>query len=723
MHNIFYILKRDIKRILSNWVAILIVLGICMLPSLYAWFNVAANMDPYANTSGMRVAVASEDSGVHDKVAGDINAGDKIETALKKKSLLHWVFTDEKDAIARVKSGDCYAAYIIPEDFSKDLLSFTHGHTITPEIDYYVNEKLNPIAPKVTDTAASVIRLTINTMFREIVAGKILETVHDGTAALHADVSQSKTNLINDIEGSRRLINEYQQTIHRFNSVYSVGSGTIKSTEKLTGSIDSNLKFIDKTLADNGRLLDDLETDVTDAEALVNKHKEELGEVLSKKILDRLDAMDEKLHKGKNAISQGQGFVYLLKPETAIMRDMLSDIQSSLNSMKSSLNKADSAASATDSLLLDAENSLGSLESAGIFEQIEYMSGENSKAFSEYLVSPVTLKTEKLFPVENYGSGLAPFYTMLAIWVSGLVLIAIFKLEVDPEAEDGRKFTLKQKYFGRALLLTILGLVQTAIICTGDLWLLDIQCVHPAAFFGASLVASVVFVNLIYALAITFRHVGKALAVVIIILQIPGSSGTYPIETTGPFFQAIEPVLPFTYGIKMLREAIAGFYGNVYWTSMAKLLIFLAVALVIGIVLRSLLSNLNNTFDRRLKDTGFLAADDNASAGEITSVKKAIKLLYSNNDSRYKLAEYTENFEAKHKRLEDKGLYFVFLPVVILFILICILPWKLVLLCLWILAIIATVLYLVIMEHTHMIIQDRKYLKEVTVNEKHTDNI
>lgn len=723
MRNIFYILRRDIKRILANWVAILVVLGICLLPSLYAWFNVAANMDPYQNTSGMRVAVAIEDTGVNDKLIGEINAGDKIQDALKKKSLLGWVFTDKEDAIDRVESGDCYAAYVIPENFTRDLLSFTNGETITPEIQYYVNEKLNPVAPKVTDTAASVMKTAINDIFKDVVAGKILGTVNDATKTIHSDVNTGKTNLMVDIEKSRQLLKEYQQTLDRFSSVYTTSTRTIKSTKKLTRSIDSNLAAIEKTLDANDQLLNHSETDVIDAEEFVNEHKAEIGDTLSQAILTKLSAMDTKIHAAQGVNSKGHALVYLLQPQTGIMRDMLTDMQQGLDATKHSLNNAKAATQATDNLLLDAERSLASLESAGVFEQIESLSGKNSKAFSEYLVTPVTIKTQKEFPVKNYGSGLAPFYTMLAVWVSGLILIALFNLEVDPETEDGRTLSMKQKYFGRALLLTILGLIQAMVICAGNLWLLGIQCVHPAAYFGATLLASVVFVNLIYALAVTFRHVGKALAVIIIILQIPGSSGTYPIETTGEFFQAIKPFLPFTYGIRALRESVAGFYGSIYWFSLLKLLLFLGVALVIGIGLRSLLSNLNNTFDRRLAATGFLAADTGASIGEITTLKKAVKLLYSNRESRYKFEEVTDKFEQKHSWLEEKGLYFVFLPSIVLFILICILPWKLVMLCLWILAIIATVVYLVIMEHTHTIIQDRKYLKEVNANAKHSGNI
>lgn len=745
MKNIFYILKRDIKRLLSSWAAVVVVIGICLLPSLYAWFNVAANMTPYANTSGIRVAVAIADKGaspdpdigVEDRnSAGNdaeafgssgktetINAGDKIKENLKKNNMLKWVFTDEDDALERVKSGDCYAAYIIPEDFTEDLLSFTKGKTVTPEIRYYINEKLNPIAPKVTDTAASVMRTSINGMFREIVFGKMLEAASDTAKTIHNDITEGKTNLISDIESTRQLLKEYRRTMSKYDSLHNSGSTAIRNSRKLTNSIDTNLRQIEKTLNSNDKLLGDLEKNISDSEALINEHRDLLGEKLSQTMINRLEIINGRIHLAQNANSKSLSLVFLIKPETELLHSMLTDMQEGLDATKRSLDSANAAALAADSLLLDAQRALGSLESVGAFEQLENLSPEDKKSFSEYITAPVSIKTEKQFPVKNYGSGLAPFYTMLALWVSGLILVAIFKLEVDPETDDGRKLTLKEKYFGRALLMTILGLIQALIIAGGNIWLLGIQCLHPAAFIGASLIASIVFVNLIYALAVTFRHVGKAIAVIMIILMIPGSSGTYPIETTGAFFRTIEPFLPFTYGIKALREAVAGFYGNTYLFSLLHLLVFMGLALFIGLGLRSWMSNLNSTFDRRLRDTGFLAADENAGTGEISAVKKAVKILYSNESSKYKLEEIADRFEEKHSALEDKGLYFVFLPVIILFVLTCILPWKLVMLCLWILSVIATVVWLIVMEHTHMVIQDRRYFREVTRNEKHNSDI
>lgn len=108
------------------------------------------------------------------------------------------------------------------------------------------------------------------------------------------------------------------------------------------------------------------------------------------------------------------------------------------------------------------------------------------------------------------------------------------------------------------------GLVQGLIVCLGDIVLLKVQCVHPVAFVCVGIFCSFIYVNLIYALALTFKHIGKALGVVLVILQIPGSAGTYPIEMTPAFFQKLHPLLPFTYGISAMRECIARYVWSEY---------------------------------------------------------------------------------------------------------------------------------------------------------------
>ena len=176
------------------------------------------------------------------------------------------------------------------------------------------------------------------------------------------------------------------------------------------------------------------------------------------------------------------------------------------------------------------------------------------------------------------------------------------KVTVD---EDKRLGNIKpyQAYIGRYLLFMLLGLVQATIICLGDLYFLKIQCLHPMLFMISGWISSLVFTNIIYTLTVSFGDIGKALSVIILVIQIAGSSGTFPIEVTPKFFQNVYPFLPFTYAINAMRETIAGFYGNQYLIYLLQVLAFLPFALLLGLVLRRPLIKFNRFFDERLEDT------------------------------------------------------------------------------------------------------------------------
>lgn len=159
------ILRRDFKRIAGNGAALVVLLGIALLPSLYAWFNIAANKDPYGNLTQEKIAVSNEDTSVPFQ-GEDLNAGDKVIEQLKKKDWLGWTFVDKEEAIDGVKAGRYYAAIVIPSDFSASILSFLdEGELRLPALDYYVNEKLNAIAPKITSTGLGTLESEIDSRF------------------------------------------------------------------------------------------------------------------------------------------------------------------------------------------------------------------------------------------------------------------------------------------------------------------------------------------------------------------------------------------------------------------------------------------------------------------------------------------------------------------------------------------------------------------------------
>ena len=241
------------------------------------------------------------------------------------------------------------------------------------------------------------------------------------------------------------------------------------------------------------------------------------------------------------------------------------------------------------------------------------------------LGSPVQMVDEPVFPVANYGSGVAPFYTNLALWVGGFVLVAIYKLEVDREGLGDVEVTPTQAFFGRWLLLALLGQVQALTCCVGDL-ALGVQCVSPVAFVLAGMAASLVYVLVVYSLAVALKHVGKALAVLLVVLQIPGASGLYPIQMQPAFFRALGPWLPFTYGIGAMREAVAGFYGTNYARDLAVLALFAVPALLLGVVARRRLLGQTRSLTARWPRTDLLVTerDGEKDAGRLALLVDAL---------------------------------------------------------------------------------------------------
>ena len=161
----FEVFRRDLRRIFRSPVALVVVIGIAVVPCLYAWINVLANWDPYENTSDVPVAVVNQDKAVTLESTGSVCAGDLMVDALKENTQIGWRFTDEDEALEGVRSGRYYAAIVIPNDFTSHLTGVLSGNTEKAKLKYYVNEKVNPIAPKVTDAGASTIESQIDSKY------------------------------------------------------------------------------------------------------------------------------------------------------------------------------------------------------------------------------------------------------------------------------------------------------------------------------------------------------------------------------------------------------------------------------------------------------------------------------------------------------------------------------------------------------------------------------
>ena len=177
MKKTFKVFQNDIKKLIKSPVAIIIVTGLCILPSLYAWINIKACWDPYSNTGNLPIVVVNNDEG-KDFNGQYINVGDEVVNNLKENDSIGWVFKDEWQANDGLNRGEYYALIEIPNNFTEGLISLTTTSPRKPEIIYKANQKANAIATKITDTATESVVREIKTNFVDTVNETAIKTIN-----------------------------------------------------------------------------------------------------------------------------------------------------------------------------------------------------------------------------------------------------------------------------------------------------------------------------------------------------------------------------------------------------------------------------------------------------------------------------------------------------------------------------------------------------------------
>ena len=723
MKNIWQIFKRDVWRIKNNVIALIVIMGLTVVPCLYARFNIAASWDPYKNTGNLKVAVASVDKGYEGSLIPiDINIGDRVLSTLHENDQMEWVFTNKDAAVEGVKSGDYYAAIVIPENFSNDMMSLFSEDIEKPQITYYSNAKENAIAPKVTEKGASAIQNQINQVFIKTVSDTgltVMQSVinmtdEEDTGSLVSNLLRNLRNISGSLDASSETLRSFSgmtSSIQQLTSSTgdfldyvkkqsSDGSGTLSGMQKtvtdirdtINGTTDSINKLLDSSKGyyeEISKLLDSaFETQAGDARAVadtldtvavkvdgtISSYTEArdaiaaLGEsnpelsAITEPIVAKLNAsiatqteLSESLKSTAESLRTSATDVVTAKKELdklidesvkgidSVKKEYEDNVKSILNKLSASLGSAGSdisdllrqldksvdgirelTDSATSDLvaiqsaldnsgaLLDRASSkvsgmitkLEQMQQSGDFSELRSLLSENREALSQFLAAPVSLKTHKVYEIENYGSAMAPFYSTLSIWIGGIVLVAMMSVTVSDSTLEGLSGVKNSHlYFGRYILFFIMGLMQSTLIGLGDLLFLGIQCRHPFLFMLACWFSSIVYVNIIYTLTVSFGDIGKAISVILLVIQVAGTGGTFPIEVAPTFFRVIYPLLPFTHSMAAMRETVGGMYGMDYWADLIKLSVFLILSLIVGLVLRKPIIRLNDKFSEKLEET------------------------------------------------------------------------------------------------------------------------
>ncbi|WP_176281386.1 MULTISPECIES: YhgE/Pip domain-containing protein [unclassified Enterococcus] len=869
----------DWRRIFKNPIAVLLMAALIIIPSLYAWFNIKALWDPYSNTGELPIAVYSADAGAkfQDK---DVEIGNEVIKNLHENKQLGWRFVDsKKEVVDGVRSGKYYAGIYLPKEFSKDLLSFTTGDIQKPKIEYYLNQKINAIAPKITDKGAGSIQqeisqefiktasstllkvfneigynidenlvsinkvknliLTTNDNLGEInkytqevveVQGKLpelkdklakanelqaylpqvdemgqklialnqkmpeikqqasviltlqqkipeIQQAGNQLAQVDSDFAQIEKTLndgINEAKQGLTIIQQVQTILPDIQklgnqandlasttkdgaeklktAVPSISSSVqvtlesigevAKTTDSLAASIQTALednqltqdekdnlgKLINsliqgnkdqqtaidsvanliqnmKDLADkngdtdasqklaniltlltnakqaldnlNGRLgdlnnaiqsgnieqaknflqqvqdaannvasavgsinpeqvgqtvstiLDKLIATITTAQGVLNQAQQiDFASLLNstegtvsnaitflEKYQKQLPAIGQEVHDANvllnghmndivNGINTG---VDLYNNELPVVEQKLglaadfmqndwpgvkSDLTGGLKVANDKMPEVESALNlATDLIKNDypslragiqkAANAIQQGDQTIDFGQVLKLLKLDAQKESDFFTTPVDLQTNTMYPIENNGSASTPFYTALCLWVGAVLFSSVTTTEFFLDKKDRGKYTKREQFGARMLTYLVVSIGQALIVTLGNMFLLGVYVKNPVYSVLFAVLVALAFMMIVYTLVGLFGTVGKGIAIIILVLSISGGGGNYPIQVSGKFFQAVNPWLPFTHAVNLLRESA----GGIYWpNATGDILIMIGLFVVFGIL-------------------------------------------------------------------------------------------------------------------------------------------
>ena len=253
MRNVLKILKRDLLRLLKTPQALVVVFALMVIPSLYTWYNVIGFWNPYDNTGNLTVCVVNQDAGGSSELTGELNVGERIVDQLHENNQLHWEFTDYDAAMNELKSGRAYAAYVIPEHFTADLLTITTGSFTQPKIEYYVNEKSGPVAPKITDTGATTLDETINSTFVATVSDVVVKTIDEKVNEGRESTKEMQSKAAQKISEAVAATGEVRRVLADLGDASKAAKDKAASAKETLSEASAGIDAADKSLGQMGR--------------------------------------------------------------------------------------------------------------------------------------------------------------------------------------------------------------------------------------------------------------------------------------------------------------------------------------------------------------------------------------------------------------------------------------------------------------------------------------
>ncbi|WP_440898739.1 YhgE/Pip family protein [Bacillus cereus] len=405
---------------------------------------------------------------------------------------------------------------------------------------------------------------------------------------------QAGISMINDmipvLESANKVLADVSSDKNLDNGIVKLN----KAKDALQKGVDATNKGI--TLINNGKQpTKDVIESINEA---AKSGSAQLGDFLAKYDSEIVPSFNTAIERTKKMSNNTSKILNDADKKLPDVKKLLEDSSKGLVEGKKKVEDIKAEMPATEKKIKELADKIREFESEEDVKEIIRLLKNDVEQQSDYFANPVNLKENKLFAMPNYGSAMSPFYTVLALWVGALLMVSLLTVEVhEPDAN----YKSHEIYFGRFLTFLTIGLAQAFIVAMGDIFLLDTYVVDKFWFVLFSLFIGGVFVCIVYSLVSVFGNIGKSMAIILLVLQVAGSGGTFPIQMLPKFFQAIYPFLPFTYAISAIRETVGGMLWDIVIRDLLVLSVFVVIMLVLALVLKKPINKSSEKFVENAK--------------------------------------------------------------------------------------------------------------------------
>ncbi|MGN8981008.1 YhgE/Pip family protein [Enterococcus villorum] len=444
------------------------------------------------------------------------------------------------------------------------------------------NTKLQPII----DTLNSI-KSVLSDLQNRLPALK--QAIQDGNV-------DSVRNLLRQVKTAATNVNQLISGI----DVNQVGETVNALLNQVISTIETAQGALSKAdQIDFDSLLNSTKATVTNAVAILEKYQKEMP-AIGQEIHDANTMLNGNMETIVNGINKGADLynndLPVLANKLSLAADFIqndwpglkNEITSTMTTVNEKMPQVESAVNAASDLINNDWPSIKSgIQKAAaairkgekevdLGEVIKLLKLDATKE-SDFFTRPVDLKTNVMYPIANNGSASTPFYTALCLWVGAVLLSSVATTDYYLGKRERNNFTKREQFVARMLTFLTMAVSQSLIVTLGNIFLLGVDVHNPVYSVTFAVLIALAFMMIVYVLAALFDNVGKGLAIIILVLSISGGGGNYPIQVSGKFFQMINPFLPFTHAVNLLREAA----GGIYWPN-ATHAIWIMIGLFIG---------------------------------------------------------------------------------------------------------------------------------------------